>query len=351
MAKLTLYGGCAYGNAAVENMNGYISSAETEALKANLLNDLAWNDNTVLRANFKNGLTGGNFEGNFAADQDHDVDRFRIYTTYGNQPQLHKVFETNSSFETGSVTKTIVEDFTVGSECQRSYYIVPVCNVTEFVTEKDEDGNEIEVEHVIGELTGDIIESEPITLHDSTIRVIGLIQDEDNPDTYYVDMNNIWNFSLNVSNTGFTNNMGKTYYDTLQKYPVEIKNQQFYRSFNISGLLGRFNCGTMKYADTYDDIIEWERFVDDDNMKLLIDLRGIMTVGDIENSSIQYDENGANLVYANFSVRELEDTNKITILNRGLIFNPDSGKALLMDADGLALQDSDNKYLIVKKTE
>ena len=351
MARLTLYGGCAYGNAAVENTNGYISSVETEALKANPLSDLAWNDNTVLRANFKNGLTGGNFEGDFAADQDHDVDRFRIYTTYGNQPQLHKVGETSSTFETGSATETIIEDFAVGSECQRSYYIVPVCNVTEFVTEEDEDGNEIEVEYVIGELTGDIIKSEPITLNDGVIRVIGLIKDEDNPDTYYVDMNNIWNFSLNVSNTGFTNNMGKTYNDTPQKYPVEVKNKGFYRTFDIGGLLGRFDCGTMDYVDTYDDIIEWERFVDDDNMKLVIDLRGIMTVGSIENSSIQYDDNGANFVYANFSIKQLEDINEITILNRSLIFNPNSGIALLMDADGLALQDKDQKYLVVKETE
>lgn len=323
---LTLFGGCAYTNILIDEYNSDSSSQNLSKLRENPLRDLIWNDNTVFQANFAGGkLVGGNFDGGFAVDQYNNVDHYRIYKTFGNQPELHKVFETNSVYE------TIIEDFTIGSECEYTYYIVPVC--------KDKDG---------AETSGSIIKSDPITLYNGIVRVIGLIQDNTELDTYYVDMNNIWDFSLNISNTGFANNMAKTYNDTPQRFPVEIKNKGFYRTFNINGLLGRYDCTSNSYIDTYDDIIEWERFVDNGEMKLVIDLRGIMTVGTMESNGVDYDEYGAQTISANFSIRQLEDVNNITILNRSLLFNPFDKKLLLKENNELALQDNEDQYLIVE---
>ena len=324
MASLTLYGGCSYDNASIENASpSYGMDNKLAEMQENPLGNIAWKDNTVLCANFTYDLSASNFEGNF-----QNIHHYRIYKAHSNQPELYKVYETNS------VHENIVEDFAVGSECAYTYYIVPICT--------DENGDFV---------TGSVIKSDEIMLHDSTVRVIGLIRDKDDLDTYYIDTNNIWNFALNISDEGFNNNMGKTYNDTPQRFPIEIKNEGFYRSFNISGLLGKFDCESQQYINTYDDIIEWERFVNNGEMKLVIDLHGIMTVGTMDSNGFNYGSNAARSVTANFSVKQLEDISKINIINRGLWINPLSGEQFLADTNNLVLREVDSAYLVTKGGE
>ena len=62
---------------------------------------------------------------------------------------------------------------------------------------------------------------------------------------------------------------------------------------SITGLLGKIDCsGDSQYIDTYDDIINWENFVSSNSLKMLIDLRGLITIGDTDaNPTFQYDTN------------------------------------------------------------
>lgn len=296
-ASLKLFGGCIYCNVMLKGTDSvYLSDNKIKKeLTEAPLKTQVWDENTVLCVNFNNSqLSGSNFEGSYG-----DVSHFKIYKTLGKQPKLYKVFTSLSA------NVSTVEDFSVGSACPYTYYIYSVC--------KQKDGTET---------IGNVIQSAPITLNDGIVRIIGLIQDEKDFNTYYIDMNNIWNLSLNLSDTGFTNNMAKTFTDTMHQYPKEVKGNGNYRTFQINGLLGKYDCDANRYIDTYDDIIEWERFMNNNELKLAIDLRGIMTLGSIDSNSFEYEEIGSHEVSVNFSFKQLEDIEHVNIINRQLPANP-----------------------------
>lgn len=336
MASLKLMGGCIYCNVLLKECenNEVPNQTELKSLTKKPFADHVWDDNTVIMANFNSSsLAGSNFEGSYG-----NVKYFKIYKTFSEQPKMHKVYTTTSS-EVG-----VIEDFTVGSACPYTYYVYPICEET------DANGNTYEV-------IGSMIQSKPIELHDGIIRVIGLIQDEENPDLYYVDTKNLWHFDLNISDTGFTNNMSKTYTDTLHQYPKEIKGNGNYRTFPIEGLLGRYDCDKQDYIDTYDDIIEWEKFMNNDELKMAIDLRGIVSLGSIDTNSFQYSENGANEVSVSFTFKQLEDLEHVTVINHQLPANPLTHD-LLADVDVVALKgkknindDNDSTFLATKERD
>lgn len=295
MASLKLFGGCMYCNAILKNSESDYISEDIRELTHNPFKKHDWDKNTVVSASFdNNSLSGSNFDGGY-----NNVKYFRIYKTLSKQPKLHKVF-TTSTAKSGNI-----EDFMVGSLCPYTYYVYPVC--------VDEDGTEV---------IGNVLQSKPIELNDGIVRVIGLIQDEDDLDTYYIDVHNIWHFALNTSNTGFTNNMAKSYVETQHQYPKEVKGNGNYRTFSIEGLLGKYDCKTDKYIDTYDDIIEWEEFMNNGELKMVIDRRGVITLGAIDSNSFEYAERGKHEVSASFNFKQLEDIEHVDILNRQLPANP-----------------------------
>lgn len=344
VAKLKLNGGCVYCNLLLETTDSnYISSETKSQLTSNPFIDYEWNDNTTLRINFnENSLSGSNFDGTYGG-----VKYFKIYKTFSKQPKYHKVFTTKD------IKSCIVEDFAVGSDCEYTYYLVPVCEVT------DERGTY--------ETVGSLVQSTPITLDDGIVRVIGLIQDKNdfnNQDKndliqdkndfnkYHIDTHNIWHFSLNLTNDGFTNNMAKTYTDTLHQYQKEIKGNGNYRTLSVQGLLGKYDCEAGEYVDTYDDIIEWEEFMNNDELKLLIDRRGIMSLGSIDSNSFQYETLDNHSVSVNFNFRQLEDINNVQIINRRLPVNP-LNHNLLADNTNTALMstEDDNINAFLASTE
>ena len=297
VTSLRLHGGCTFCNVQLKSSeNNYApTNDEIRSLTTAPFKDRSWDKDTVLCINFNNNqFSGSNFEGDFG-----NIKYFKIYKKLGEQPRLHKVLTTTES------TIGTVEDFTVGCACPYTYYVYPVCDY--------ENGTE---------RLGNVMQSEPMTLNDGIIRVIGLVQDENNFDTYYIDMDNIWHIDLNVSNTGFTNNMAKSYIDTQHQYPKEVKGNGNYRTIPIEGLLGKYDCKQDKYIDTYDDIIEWEQFMNNNELKMVIDLRGIITLGAIDSNSFAYQKNMNHAVSVNFTFKQLEDIDNVNILNSQLSVNP-----------------------------
>lgn len=319
MAKLTLYGGCVYCNALLENTDSnYIDDSAKTQLTTNPFADHEWDDNTAIMLNFNNdSLSGSNSDGAYEG-----VKYFKIYKTFSNQPKYHKVFTTENA------ERCIIEDFAVGSACKYTYYLVPVCEV------EDENGKY--------ETVGSLVQSTPITLNDGVIRVIGLIQDETDFNKYYIDPHNIWHFALNITNEGFTNNMAKTYTDTFHQFQKEIKGNGNYRTLSIQGLLGKYDCEINDYIDSYDDIVEWEEFMNNDQLKLAIDLRGIMTLGSIESNSFQYETTGEHEISVNFSFRQLEDINNVDIINRQIPVNPFKNNLLADNSETAILSTEKN---------
>lgn len=314
MASVKIYGGCLYDNLI---LNEYDANEEEAIIKSSF-EDNQWSQNTVFCANFNDEntlLSGSNFAGGF-----ENIKKFKIYKKLSNQPQFHLVYNSED------VNCRVVEDFIVGDNCRYEYYIYPVCEKKGVPT------------------ISSPMKTEPITLDSGKVRVIGLIQDADNPDLYTIDENNVWCLDLNVVNEGFTNHMSKTFNDTLHAYQKEVQGNGNYRVFPLNGLLGKIDCTTGEYVDTYDDIIEWENFMNNGNLKVVVDLRGIITPGDFESNSFKY-EYGAKAVSISCNFRQLNDINHITISAIPYDINP-VRYTYLQDATSTFLADKDKTYLL-----
>lgn len=295
MAEVTLYGNNMFCNAIIkktENINDL--SAEIKKFKDIPFVNNEWDSNSVLNVLFYNdSISGSNFSGDFS-----NIKHFEIYKKYSNQEKLYKVASTVSS------SNCIVEDFVVGNKCPYTYYIFPICT--------DENG----------EVMGTLLRSDSIELSDNIIRVIALEVDENDYNKYYIDQSNIWNIYIDVEDNGFQNNMARSYNDTLNKYQKEIVGNGSYRTHSIKGSLSKIDCDKKEFTSSYDDIIEWEKFINSSCLKLLIDLRGIVTIGSIESNSCEYDQNADFDVNVNFTFRELDDIDHVEIINPQLIINP-----------------------------
>ena len=191
--------------------------------------------------------------------------------------------------------------------------------------------------------------SDKIQLHRGTVSVIGLVPTEED-NIYTIDEDNIWQLDINLTNDGYTLNTDKTFYQTQNAYGKATGGNRKQRTMSITGLLGKIDCsGDSQYIDTYDDIINWENFVSSNSLKMLIDLRGLITIGDTDaNPTFQYDTNDNHDVSVTFTFNQLNDIDTVDVLGMTLPINPlyyeylaDSEGALLKDTVEV---DSDNKY-------
>lgn len=331
MAYLKLYGGATYHVAGVDEGVCANDTNFKQSFEQTKLAFYPWREKTKLLANFNGHLAGSNFDGGFS-----DVKNFKLYKTIGKSQKLHKVYETENSYQ------RIIEDFTIGDLCDYQYYLYPVCK-----NQTQVNGNDIEVETIYP------IEMKPFQIHNGTIVVAGLVKDESSENSYRIDENNVWHLQLNVKNEGYTLNTDKTFYQTQNVYGKSTGGNRKQRTIPISGLLGKINCETQQYEDCYDYIVEWENFASSNCLKMLIDLRGIITIGDIEiNPSFVYDTTPNKSVSVSFDFIQLNSLDNIDVLGRHLYVNP-LYYMLLEESDDLLLRDAlvedenyiPNKYL------
>ncbi len=312
--SVTLHGGVTYHLFGIDN--GRQADVLKPLIEQTKLGDYGWKDDTKLLCNFNNNIYGSNFDGDFG-----NIDRFIIYKTIGKSSKLHKVYETVNTSE------RIIEDFTIGDLCDYTYHIYPVCTNTMNIN-----GNQVVIETV------NPIVSEPIQIHNDIVSVFGLIPNGYN--TYSIDENNVWQLQLNITNDGYTLNTDKTFYQTQHTYGKASGGNRKQRSIPVSGLLGKIDCSTGQYSDSFDHIIEWENFVSSNNLKMLIDLRGIITLGEIDvNPSFSYEKTSNHEVSVSFTFTQLNSIDNVDVLGRALPINPFDNR-LLKDGDELMLQDT-----------
>lgn len=316
MAKLKLCGGCTYSNVLLKDQE--LTEAVEQELTNNILSGFNFDDSTILYADFSNEDTSGsNFDGSFG----ENVERIEVYKTLSEQGELYKVCD----LAVGN--PYIFEDFAIGSLCDYTYYIYPV----------NENGA---VQY--------ILKSNPYQLNDGIVRIIGLNQDEQIPTKYAVDYDNVWHLEFNATNNGFTSNMSKTFNDSLSRYPTEIIGSMNYRSMQLTGLIGRFDCGAKDYIDTYDDIIEWEKFMSSPQLKLVIDRRGVMTLGNFETNSFSYDETLAERhISITVDFRQTQDIANVEIVSgRQLQYNPNHSVLISAENKLLSAEYGDIRKLL-----
>ncbi len=255
------------------------------------LGDSSWNNTSVMLANMNNSIAGNGADYQFA-----NIERFRVYKIIGNDNQkLYKIYETSNPNERK------IKDYIVGDECDYTYYIYPICNDT--------------INNVNVEIISQPIVSEPIKLNSRTLSLMGLIADKENENCYHIDTNEIWLFSLNVKDGGTILNTNKLFSDTMNRYQQKTDGNRVHKSKSVTALLGNIDCTTKQYSDTFEKLEAWDNFCESSALKVLVDIRGRIIVGDIDNSpSIEYGNNFNKEATVSFSFVELTDINQIVIL-------------------------------------
>ena len=246
---------------------------------------------------------------------------FKVYKTLGDSNKLYEVANI------AGTAYTILEDFAVGDNCKYKYYIYPqIAKSTAAV------GNWYE------------IFTQEITLKEGVNKVFGLKKLEDK--VYEVDTSWVWRLYLNLSDTGYTINNDKTFYDTLSRYNQEYVGNRKYITKSISSLIGSIDCSTgAEYIDTYDMLVSWNEFVTSPSLKCLIDSRGLILPGNFEaNPSVEYLDSSESQATAKFNWRQKSDLDIIKIYGTLLPFNPLRNE-YLFTLDGKSLESEDSNIL------
>ena len=265
-----------------------------DEIKSLGLGDDEWKDNNVILANMNDSISG-----NGADYQFKNIKRFKIYKSIGNtNNKLYHVYETSSA------TERTIDDYTIGDMCDTQYFIYPVCA-------KIVDG--VSVETISQPLV-----SQKISTKKGILSVVGLIRKSENE--YDVDLNNIWSFSLNLEDGGSTLNTSKTFSDTMSRYQQATGSFRAYKTKSVTSLLGNISCKNMEYRDDFEKIEAWDEFCRTNELKLLVDTRGRIFIGEIDNSpTTNYGNTLYREVTVNFNFRELTDINTVKI--NGVLVN------------------------------
>lgn len=278
---------------------------------------IEWCDHTQLLSDFNDNIDGSNFEGNFLK-----VKYFNVYKQIGNKLKLHDVFSTQNN------NQRIIEDFAIGDKCDYTYYIYPICD----------DG-------MGGEYSGAPLITNTVNINHGTVSIVGLVETEDK-NVYDIDINNIWNFNLNVENKTVELNLNKSFQeDGFNRYPKEVGGNLGYITESISGLVGKYDCKQNTYIEYFDDIEDWESFAYSNSLKLLKDSRGRLIPCTITSSSFSYGNSIMGEVTVSFSIKQLCSINDITIHANRLRINPLKNQ-YLADVYKRKLLDKNNKFLV-----
>ena len=296
MAYITIHGDVDISRISVLNQN--VSKENIPDILAKIkgygLSDSKWESNSVMLANMNDTLSG-----NGADYQFKNIKRFKVYKHIGNNnDKLYHVYETNSGNE------RTVDDYTIGDMCDTQYFVYPVCTK--------------EINGVSVEVISQPLVSEKISTNKGILSVIGLIRKDENE--YDIDLNNIWSFSLNLEDGGSTLNTNKAFSDTMNRYQQATGSFRAYKTKPVSSLLGNISCKNMQYKDSFEKIEAWDDFCCNNELKLLVDTRGRIFIGEIDNSPTSaYGETLYREITINFNFRELTDINTVKI--NGVLVN------------------------------
>lgn len=173
---------------------------------------------------------------------------FSVYRASNDTNQLMYV----SHLEDGELT---VEDFNVVNNTNYKYYIFK------------EDSNYV----------SEVAISNEVETCWWDWSIVDLIQNVDEDNYYYADLNNMWKFSLNLSSETISQNMNTTTYNNLTRYPKVSVGKSNYSSGALTCLLGEIqktSNGNIEYVEKSTRRNEWNEFCTNGHIKLLKDRKG-----------------------------------------------------------------------------
>ena len=286
------------GNAIYNKMTVVNNYSETNVDDDTKGNEWKWYENSVLLCDYHLTLNGKNYEADLK-----NICGYKVYKTFGETDDtLYEIADLN-----GTDFKT-VEDFVIGDMCKYTYYIYPKV---------------IDKEHSDLYSIGTVISTEPIQINNESLAVFGLTKIGDKK--FIPNLDEVWTFSLDLSDEGWTMNNDKTYYDNiLSRYTQESIGARAYLTKNVTSLIGKIDCSTNgEYEDDYDMLVTWINFTKSSCEKCLVDVRGLVLPGNFEsNVSGKYEIGKGNPCSTTFTWRQKSDLDIITIYAIPLAFNP-----------------------------
>lgn len=144
--------------------------------------------------------------------------------------------------------------------------------------------------------------------------ITDIIRDDEDGTLFHADIQNIWKLYLNLDSGTLTNNMNKTVYSNLTRYPKISLGKQNYASGSITCLLGEIV--NEQYTEWAGMREQWVKFCNNGNLKLLKDIRGNKYLVDIVDTPTfdTMDETTQQATTINFNWVEVGDTNKIAVI-------------------------------------
>lgn len=326
--EISLYGNAVY--KALTVINNFDSDLDEYA---QIWYNWYWSEKTQLLSNF-NGTTNGICESVYtdnisllSGEAEKQIVGFRVYRRNGLENNLYEVANILDP------DVRIIEDYTVGDNCEYKYYIYPIIGVLK-------DGK-IDGASFVGSIT----ETDSIILNEGVDKVFALKEIADR--VYEVDTSQVWRLYLNLKDGGYTLNTDNVFYDTLSRYGQEYVGQKNYITKSVEALIGTICPDTCDdYIDTYDMLNSWNSFVTSNCMKCLVELRGLVLPGAFENNmQIKYIETDTRPASASFTWRQTADLDIIKIYATCIPFNPASNEVALVSSDGKTLLSSE-PYLL-----
>ena len=145
--------------------------------------------------------------------------------------------------------------------------------------------------------------------------ITDIIRDDDNPSLFHADIQNLWKLYLNLDSGTLTNNINKTVYQNLTRYPKISLGKQNYASGTITCLLGEII--NEEYTEWAGMREQWINFCNNGHLKLLKDIRGNKYFVDIVGTPTfdTMDETVQQATTISFEWVEVGDTNNIAIVD------------------------------------
>lgn len=249
--KIEIYGSCDVNY--MWSKDTVLSDSEIDSIVQEGIYSPEWDTESTALAIFNDNLSASNFN-------NENILYYKIQRKNTRENIMRTVANVDK-------TETKIIDFNIGNKATYKYYITPILEV---------DGKEV---------TGQTIETDEFDTDWCSWSVIGLKTVDEA--TYEIDDDNIWIFHLNLEAGDYKPVYSKTYTQGMGRFPKGFSGKTNYIKGSLSCYLGEVD----KYGDyCNDDVVKnkkWTEFCNNDELKLLRDIKGNVFLVDIEDTSMK----------------------------------------------------------------
>ncbi len=241
----------------------------------------AWDNDTLLLANFDNTLGGGNIPSL--------TDNILYWQIYRKQPE-----DTTLTFVCKvPASQYRLIDFNVLNNAEYQYTIFAETETT---------------------ISAPFEQVGYITTNWWNWSLVGL-QESETTGLYYADNDNIWLFDTELASSGLDQNIAKYVMDNFTRYPSISSGVKNYMTGSLTAFLSNVDVKVGKYEDTVAQYNAFVTFIAQPTLKLLRDRKGNGWIVSTTDANAQYiDESPQQITRVSFGFTQLNDIDSINII-------------------------------------